>query len=208
MPTNRLVCQSCVVCQRPFQARLRSLKKGWGNCCSLSCRGKHNNPKRDPVLRFWRFVLKTETCWLWQGSLRRGGYGRFSPAAGQSVAAHVFSYELHFGLFFPGLWVCHRCDTPSCVNPAHLVLGMPADNIRDAIRRQRLAIGLRNGKYTHPESRPRGSTHGMAKLTEEDIRRIRLLAASHSHADIARMFAVWRPTISSILRGKNWRHLT
>lgn len=52
-----------------------------------------------------------------------------------------------------------------------------------------------------------GSRHGMAKLTEADIPKIRLLAASKTHREIGRQFGVCRVTIDSIVKRETWRHV-
>ena len=58
--------------------------------------------------RFWSHVLKTDTCWLWQGSRGSTGYGTFGLSATQTVKAHRFAYELTYGLILPRLFCCHH----------------------------------------------------------------------------------------------------
>lgn len=90
------------------------------------------------VTRFFQHVSKTETCWLWTGGKNSGGYGYFSISRKDgNIRAHRFSWELHFGKVLEWLCVCHTCDNPLCVNPAHLWLGTPQKNMEDMIQKGR-----------------------------------------------------------------------
>lgn len=81
--------------------------------------------------RFWAKVEKTETCWVWRGSLGRRRYGSFYKWPG-NVQAHRVAYELVVGPIPEGLTLDHLCRNTQCVNPAHLEPVTMAENIRRA----------------------------------------------------------------------------
>jgi hypothetical protein len=77
-------------------------------------------------------------CWLWTAGVCKKGYGTFElPRHTGSIGAHRLSWQLHRGPIPEGMHVLHRCDIPSCVNPAHLWLGTNADNVADRVKKRR-----------------------------------------------------------------------
>lgn len=79
-------------------------------------------PQPTVMDRFWASVEKTDTCWLWTGSLTRPrprGYGQLK-VNGQSVTAHRFSYETFVGPVPEGMQLDHLCRVRQCVRPDHL----------------------------------------------------------------------------------------
>jgi len=92
-------------------------------------------------------------CWIWQGSKNGLGYGE-AAFRGVRKMVHRFMYELTVGPIPKGMYACHHCDTPSCVNPAHLWIGDHKANQRDMIAKGRHVAQKRTHclRYGHPLS--------------------------------------------------------
>ena len=146
------------------------------------------NEKYEPV---------TESgCWLWTAFTNACGYGCFRVAEA-SLLAHRVSYELHVGPIPDGLHVLHKCDTPPCVNPAHLFLGTHTENMADMVAKGRCHPGM-----------VRGEGHGRSKLTEAGVRKIRAaLRAGIRPSAIAREYPVGSAMIRRIKHGLAWTHI-
>lgn len=114
-------------------------------------------PRSTPADRFWERVQKTDDCWLWTGSTDKDGYGWFW-VDGKTATAHRFSYALHNDGAIPdGLYVCHSCDNPPCVNPDHLWLGTNQDNMDDCARKGRRRGRPKRSATEAPPEHPAGS---------------------------------------------------
>lgn len=167
-----------------------------GACARVRANVRREHWSRQPsiVTQFWQRVHKTDGCWLWTGNRNhhRGGYGTLTLGASGthtrlSWYAHRFSYELHYGRIPEGMKVCHRCDHPPCVNPAHLFLGTQGDNVRDAAQKGRLHVA-------RPKRR---------KVSDADIQAMRKLRAEGwMQEGIAERFGVSESFVSLVLRGK------
>ena len=147
--------------------------------------------------RFWSKVElgSDHECWLWKAHRNLLGYGRFRTRSGahEKILAHRHVYELVFGPIAGDLRVLHRCDQPSCVNPAHLFLGTLADNSADCVAKERQA---------------RGESNGRSKLTAAEVQEVRRLWADGvQQKDLAVRLDVHPKTIFQIVHGWTWRHV-
>ena len=144
----------------------------------------------------------TSGCWLWLGALSgsRYGYGQFRTGKGAQrvgTTAHRASWELFRGPIPEGLFVCHHCDTPGCVNPSHLFLGTHQQNMDDARRKGRPIGGI--------GPRVRGVGHHNAKLTEPQVLAIR--SDGRGGHDIAATYGISQSTVWNIKQRHTWAHL-
>ncbi len=98
--------------------------------------------------RFWGYVTKTPTCWLWTGTLSRG-YGQFR-VDGRLVRAHRWAYETLIGPITRGLDIDHLCRVHNCVNPEHMEVVTRRINILRGISVSALAAQATHCPQGHP----------------------------------------------------------
>lgn len=162
-------------------------------------KGIYERTRRPIIDRFGEKYMPEPMsgCWLWVGYTLDSGYGKIGLGGryGNDLA-HRVSWRLHNGEIPDGLFVCHKCDTPSCVNPDHLFLGTPKQNTADACEK---------GRMRGPNKPARGERVFLSRLSADDVRKIR--GSTESQASLARRFNVSKATVSAICRFETWRHV-
>lgn len=171
-------------------------------------------PRKNTPEDFWQRVDKSGDCWLWTGAISNGTYGK-TNFAGKQYGAHQLAWILTNGEIPQGLFVCHKCDNPRCVNPDHLWLDTPKNNTHDMIRKARKSNvrpapqrGDNHWSRKHPEWVRRGVKHHKAKLTEEQVKLVRSkVAQGQTMLSVARDFNVHVSLVSLIVKRKIWTHV-
>jgi hypothetical protein len=200
-PNTPSVCKEC---GKDFMTWPYKLRAGEGQFCSNACVGRNYVTTAEE--RFWSFVDKANDCWIWTGGTNRLGYGQFSVGR-RGIPAHRFSYQLVNGPIPAGLFICHHCDNPPCVNPEHLFSGTQRDNMRDMMSKGRGVIG--HDFHWKPESVLRGEATPFSVLTEAQVREIRQMHRPRivTVADLADRYGVGRGTVKDVLSRATWRHV-
>lgn len=146
------------------------------------------------------YIANGNGCWIWKLAKVAEGYGAIT-IRGKLKRAHRLSWELHRGEIPDGMFVCHSCDIPACVNPDHLFLGTPKDNSQDAVRKGRFSIPRKSFKQ-------RGELHPLARITESDVRTIRSKHASGiTCAELARRYKMTHANATAIVKRRTWKHV-
>lgn len=141
------------------------------------------------------YAVNEETgCWIWT-QLRGGRYGIvYMPSLKNSLYAHRAAFMLKTGEEVPDKFlVCHKCDTPACINPDHLFAGTSSDNQQDMKQKGRSLAGSKNG-------------HSI--LSEADVLEIyKRVDSGCSYKSLGIEYKVSATNIRRIALGINWNHL-
>ena len=169
--------------------------------------------REQAAAAFWSHVNKDgpvhpvllTACWEWMGAKLKSrdplvpGYGAVAASGGFfERLAHRRSWEMTHGR--PDLCVLHKCDNRTCVRPDHLFIGTYADNNRDMVAK---------GRHFSPFRGRRGEKNRNARLTDATATAIPARhAAGETQQEIAESLGVSQSTVSLVLLGKRWRHVT
>lgn len=150
--------------------------------------GAHNRPMSE---RLSNVMPITECgCHIWMGGTGGPlGYGAMK-VNGKAIATHRLSWEESYGDIPDGMWVLHKCDIPTCINPEHLFLGDHNANMEDKRNKKRA---------------PYGEGHHSTKITSEDALAIR--ESNQSSKVLAALFNLNASSIRNIRNGKRWKYL-
>jgi hypothetical protein len=153
--------------------------------------------KGEPA-KFYETVVLThcgDECLIWPYTRGSDGYARLK-LRGEHLVQRILCLDLYGPPPSNEHEAAHSCGhgMQGCVNPRH---------VRWASREQNAA-----DKITHGTA-PRGTNCGLAKLTEEDVRKIRSLReAGVPNRVIAPQFSISVTAVSNINTGITWGWLT
>lgn len=179
------------------------------------------------VERFMRFVSVSDTgCWYFNGTRHSQGYGMFGLAGKMVAATHFVLIHICNRARPAGLFACHSCDNPPCVNPKHLRWATHAENMQEMKEKGRRRIKVpvydpeaeeRKRRYARvntsrgdshwtrqmPEKVRRGELNGNAKYSDSEIARVRLLwQEGLPKARIARLTGISRSYVQFLVADK------
>ena len=143
-------------------------------------------PREDRELYFWSKVNKTDTCWLWTGSLDSRGYGRYKDGKVE-WKAHRYAWFKTNGAIPDEKFLCHQCDVRTCVNPGHLFIGTALENGRDCASKGR----ERNQKITDQQAIEIYEMYKSGIITRE----------------ICRKYGITRAQVTDIAHGRSFARL-
>lgn len=120
------------------------------------------------LIKRWAEVRGENECWPYIGrSFTTNGTGRLKYGQlwfeGKKWRAHRFVASLCVSSLPPSACVCHSCDNPLCMNPAHLFLGSHAENVADKMAKGR-------------HRSPKGEKNGQSKISDVQAEEVRRLA--------------------------------
>lgn len=152
------------------------------------------NPNLPVEDKFKLRTAKKGNCLLWTGSKTRAGYG-IIMINGKMEYVHRYVYAKHNGEIPKKMVIRHTCDTPACVEQTHLLIGLQADNVRDAVERKR---------------NPSGETHNFTKFSADIVKQIRdkYATGNYTQTALCKEYRMSGGNLNWIVKNKIWKRLT
>lgn len=137
---------------------------------------------------FLKHTKQQGNCLEWTKCLNTDGYPRTAWNNSSNGKVHRIVWELYNKQSAKNLVIRHSCNNPKCINPNHLVIGTPADNMKD---------------------RDSAGRHGANKILPKDVNTICSLYSTnlYTQKEIGTLFGINNRTVSSIIKGTHWKHV-
>lgn len=187
-------CEDCRKKYLQLMQKERSRKK-----CPV-CGVEHNEICKECCTRC-KILNRYETkngCWEWQGKIGANGYGILNIRENgkkMDILTHRESYRIFKGEIPDGMYVLHKCDNRSCINPDHLWVGTGKENVQDCIKKGRFCNGHERAKIS-------------GKLTEHQVMEMReMYSNGFSPKELQEKFKVSQSQVSGILTYRFWKHV-
>lgn len=197
MNPSKHISQKLVVRAAHLAAERRKLVLGSKHAQRLFPGGKIvplKRTKEEAIAMVLALGNQVEECVEWP-RLSKKGYGIIT-FEGKEHYAHRLSFEVANGSIQDNLEVCHRCDNPACINPAHLFQATHKQNMMDMANKGRW------GNKISP-----GSSNGFARWSESDVLRMREMRNSGmTFRAIGAVFGCGDTSVYYATR-KGWKHL-
>ncbi len=179
----------CKSCGGDYKIKPSRAKKS--KYCSRRCLWNETS-KRMMIYNIYDIISKIvdDKCMEWPGVKDKGGYGHSSQLLRNGRGAHIDAYLITYGPIPKGMFVCHKCDNPPCINPKHLFLGTPKDNADDRDNKNRVS---------------HGESHPLSKLKISDVIKIR--SDQRTHEQIAQDYNVSSHAIWCVINRKTWNRI-
>ena len=170
-----------------------------------------NNVKLWPVLNFpGYYISKCGKVWSEKGQHQGKFLQPYAVSKYGHLSIRLYKNEISYNQYIHrllletfigpcpnGMETCHNDGNPQNNDLSNLRWDTRNNNAKDAIKHG-----------THIGTN-RGEQQGSAKLTNQQVRRIKRMCRNRlsKNTEIARMFKVHPATISAIKSGRNWKHI-
>lgn len=162
--------------------------------------------------RITSLITDTDEC-IHYPYLNTDGYGDIQYNVNKikkHLLAHRASFIIYNGELLSTDIVRHTCDTPSCINPKHLLKGTHLDNVRDRVKRNRSAIGSKNGRYIDGRSsiKIKKIHNHSRKLTDSQVVEVlNYLKDGKKLREVSEILNINYSLIKDISSGRTYKHI-